>query len=844
MLIDSTFVTSRQVLPYATNKPLSLSRYGVSLMEVSVSAITNMVAYDMLGRPISRTDGRGNTIQTEYNSIGHVSATIDALGNRSSYVYDLFSNLITVTNAIGNVIAYEYDLRAHKVLEYGATYPVCYTYDIFGNRTTMITFRNGSFQDVPALGDTTTWFYDIASSCITNKIYANSKRTSYNFTPDGKLAKRTLARGIVTEYSYDNWGNLTNTVYSDDTPTVSFSYDALGRQTEAHDAAGVTTFLYDSFGSLTSETVVGVAGTNTIVRYWDDFGRSVGYALNGARQTTIAYEPDKGRISTMETPSAHSPTSTQNSNCFTWNYLPGSDLKSSLAYPNGLTASWLYDANNQLLQVCNANPTNTISQYDYTYDAIGRRVTCAKSGSAFIQDDTVAYGYNNRSELTNAVAKVDSSYRYAYDFDDIGNREASSERGANSVYTANNLNQYTAVDDFTPQFDDDGNQTLVKTATGIWQVRYNGENRPIHWSNGSKNIIMSFDRMGRRVTKNNQRFIYDGYLCIGKIEDSTSIHYSLSPIHCFVWDPTEPVATRPLVWNRNGALLFYTHDGNKNVGEAVSMNADVVAHYEYAPFGAVSALSGTSAALNPWRFSSEYAEDDTMTVYYNYRHYEPMTGRWLARDLLEELATASFMARTCSASQRAMIAQNSSELCIQIRASNLFRKALGLNKHNGIVSVGNNAIALYLHAQNDPIDAYDELGAVAQWVLGCGGGACWGGIGGFVGGISRGWRSGLCGAATGALTGCAQGAACASGIPQLCLYGSCIAGFLGSVANDICTSGRSFADSCSWFAAIINSGMGCVTSNFADVEGLKEKLIIFVLGGDVSSWSSVCGGLQ
>ena len=65
-------------------------------------------------------------------------------------------------------------------------------------------------------------------------------------------------------------------------------------------AYGVTTFLYDSFGSLTNETVVGVAGTTTIIRYWDDYGRTMGYALNGTRQTSIGYEPDKGRIATME----------------------------------------------------------------------------------------------------------------------------------------------------------------------------------------------------------------------------------------------------------------------------------------------------------------------------------------------------------------------------------------------------------------------------------------------------------------------------------------------------------------------------------------------------------------
>ena len=48
-------------------------------------------------------------------------------------------------------------------------------------------------------------------------------------------------------------------------------------------------------------------------------------------------------------------------------------------------------------------------------------------------------------------------------------------------------------------FDDDGNQTLVKTATGIWHVKYNGEGRPVNWSSGSTNITMKFDRLGRRV---------------------------------------------------------------------------------------------------------------------------------------------------------------------------------------------------------------------------------------------------------------------------------------------------------------------------------------------------------
>ena len=76
---------------------------------------------------------------------------------------------------------------------------------------------------------------------------------------------------------------------------------------------------------------------------------------------------------------------------------------------------------------------------------------------------------------------------YAYQYDDIGNRITSTDLGTNRTYTANSLNQYLAImtsdsglqtSSFTPQFDDDGNQTLIQTSTGVWSVQYNGENRP------------------------------------------------------------------------------------------------------------------------------------------------------------------------------------------------------------------------------------------------------------------------------------------------------------------------------------------------------------------------------
>ena len=118
-----------------------------------------------------------------------------------------------------------------------------------------------------------------------------------------------------------------------------------------------------------------------------------------------------------------------------------------------------------------------------------------------------------------------------------------------------------------------------------------------------------------------------------------------SQINLFVWDPTEPVATRPLFTTGSGnRKFFYTCDGNKNVSEFVHFETrnGIAAHYDYAPFGAVTRAISASAITdntfttdNPFRFSSEYHDDTLGLVYYNYRHYNPIDGRWCGRDPIE-----------------------------------------------------------------------------------------------------------------------------------------------------------------------------------------------------------------
>ena len=551
----------------------------------------------------------------------------------------------------------DFDVRGNKTYEGGGTYPVTYAYDAFNVMTNMTTFRDCSVPDASASGDATAWLYDEATGLLLSKTYADGHGPTYTYTDSGNLATRTWARGVVTYYVYDGWNRLLSCNYSDSTPSVIFVYDAMGRQQAVADAVGVTSFSYDAFGDPSGEAVTGLY-SKSMTRHRDAYGRDLGYTLDGSRKNIIEYEADTGRMKRVMFAGAW----------YTYSYLPGTDLKSSLTVGTAGRTDWTYEPRRDLLtQVKNTAFGNVVSQYDYVNDAIGRRTEISRSGSRMTESRTDAYGYNDRNELTNA-AKNATFNEYAYQYDDIGNRLTSLDLGTNRTYVANSLNQYTLVgrvvpnapqEEFAPQFDLDGNQALVKTSTGVWSVTYNGENRPVMWSCGATNITMKYDRMGRRVeyletvtdstggpqslaavvTNAHHRFVYDGYLCVQRLNASANNAVDLA----FGWDPTEPVATRPLWMQRvSGSYnFFYFHDGNKNVSDLVSYQSarGVPAHYEYAPFGVVTAATTNIAFTafkvadtNPYRFSSEYADDTLGLVYYNYRHYNPLDGRWTSRD--------------------------------------------------------------------------------------------------------------------------------------------------------------------------------------------------------------------
>ncbi|MFA7054154.1 MAG: hypothetical protein WC328_14170, partial [Kiritimatiellia bacterium] len=662
--------TPGQTLP-AVQKTVA----GHLAMAVSSSSVTNRFIADGFGRQTAATDGRGNISVTLYDSAGQACLTAGYLGglasvpqitaesalltNRTATARDALGRATAVTDASGWASRTAYDGAGNMIAQWEVSHPVAYGYDTANRKVSMRTFRG--LNHVGAVppetgGDLTQWLYDAATGLCTNKVYADGSRESYTYTPEGRLLRTTHPGGKWKENLYDPvTGDLSGIVYSDDTPSVIYERDRLGRVVPVTDASGANTFARSRDGAVLSESFRLQDETFTLHECRDPAtGQSSGYALVRSNTVTAAssvvtgadFSRDgAGRVSGVSVKGVPAP--------FIFSYLPGTDLVKSLAMPNGVVRETVWDARLDLpASVTHTNAAGTVlSHRAYPRDALARVTTATRSRLVNGVYETLARDmiYSGvRSELSVAIVDWDMDKMYNYSVDDIGSRTGVSRPGNRyACYAANTLNQYTGITDcstypyggFYPSHDPDGNQTLIQTEAGVWDVAYNAVSRPVLFSGGDGvQVQFAYDHRGRcceRVesrlrtvisgghsvsyweTVSHERYLYRGYLRIAALD----MLNNAALIHAAVWDPTEPAATRPLLLQTPSGCFTYAFDQAKNVTELFDSAGGIAAVYDHGPFGEDMAAAGPAAALNPFRFSSEVWDGALALVCYNWRHY-------------------------------------------------------------------------------------------------------------------------------------------------------------------------------------------------------------------------------
>ncbi len=82
---------------------------------------------------------------------------------------------------------------------------------------------------------------------------------------------------------------------------------------------------------------------------------------------------------------------------------------------------------------------------------------------------------------------------------------------------------------------------------------------------------------------------------------------------------------------------FFHYDSNGNVILLTDVMGRETGRYAYDAFGKTLTATGPAAQLNRYRFSTKPVEAESGLVYYGYRYYDPVTGRWPSRDPIGEL---------------------------------------------------------------------------------------------------------------------------------------------------------------------------------------------------------------
>ncbi|NIJ70509.1 RHS repeat-associated core domain-containing protein [Xanthomonas sp. 60] len=265
----------------------------------ALGRVTEILAYDPLGRVLSSKDVNGVVTDLEYHPRGWMT-TQRIHGNDGTGEDDRLTRISywnvgdvkTVTSPDGSMITLTYDGARRLVrVEDGFGNHIVYTLDKAGNRLREDTVGNDGVitrtlsrifnqlgqltTQADAAGNPLDLGHDVngnlstvtnASGSVSQSAYDSLNRLKQNvqdadgiaavtqvqYNADSQLKRVTDPKGLHTHYTYNAFGDLLQ-VISPDTGTVNMVVDAAGNTISRTDARGVTaTFAYDALNRLTS----------------------------------------------------------------------------------------------------------------------------------------------------------------------------------------------------------------------------------------------------------------------------------------------------------------------------------------------------------------------------------------------------------------------------------------------------------------------------------------------------------------------------------------------------------------------------------------------------------------
>ena len=641
-------------------------------------SFTNIYTYDYAGRVLSVRNAENGMSYIEYDWLGRQTEFTDYRGSESLYMYDTLGRLLTEKHPIeqtGGTIRYAenryaYDLNGNtvsvktannipgaaasynrtdyaysnrnlltKVSSYdggSAVSHVQYYYDALGNMRRMYTGLTSPLTitglDQVSGGSqgysVTKYSYDHRSR-LTSLIDPLGQTESYTYDINGSLRTKTDRNGNVTTNSYDSMGRLMSSNAGD--TYVGYTYAKTGLERTETNALGTVTFTYDSLGRIT-----GVSEYGNVVKTY-------GYNIGGLRtsllakrnnatilNTTYTYD-NMGRLEQVREGGTLRATYSYDAN--------GS--RAGLTYPNGNVTDYTYNLSNWLTSLTNRNGSTVLSSYSYAYysdgnqrsktDHTGRVTTYAYDGLGRLSGESESTGFGagytydafgNRDSMTVTGAEP---YTTAYDYD-ANNRLRDESKTVNgeihttAYYYDPNGNQISKTFEvLVPS--GSGSASLSLGTGGVELYSYNGFNQLTEEYIDGATVSIAYRPDGLRNSKTSSAgtvtHMWDGSNIVADIQPGGSAEVYLR-------------GNGLIMATGSGGTRYYVYNGHGDAVQLTGTNGAVTKSYDYDAFGVERAPDANDT--NPFRYSGEYLDFETNTIYLRARYYNPTTGRFLTED--------------------------------------------------------------------------------------------------------------------------------------------------------------------------------------------------------------------
>ena len=230
--------------------------------------------------------------------------------------------------------------------------------------------------------------------------------SQFTYYTSKMLASQTLARNLTINYSYNLANDLVREDFSDGSPSVVFTYDRLGHQTQVTvNGQPQVQRSFDILGNLQTETYL--AGPNTgssIFNTWQ---------APGAQRTQSAFAGSNSGFTNTYTVGAGVGISTITSGdvSLTNAFLPGTALINATTV-NSITASYQYD-NLQRINIVNT-PAGV---YSYGRDLLARTTTEGYNNESWQTVYAPNGSISSYSKKTSNISLFEQQFGYYYNDD-------------------------------------------------------------------------------------------------------------------------------------------------------------------------------------------------------------------------------------------------------------------------------------------------------------------------------------------------------------------------------------------------------------------------------------------